>query len=159
MADQTALSASSQFTAQPDNLQNLYGLPVDAERPPDSSDTLNYAISGGIYTDWRTSVRVSQGLTERLSARLGYTFYAVDYGDQQSNYASQSIHARLTYQITSSLSAYGGYGRTMTDYEDERLDGRYGGRTIDAGVNFGQALSLTRRTSLSFGTGVSGDRY
>ena len=120
---------------------------------------LNYAISGGSYTDWRTSVNVSQGLTDRLSASLGYTFYVVDYGDQQSNYAAQTIQGRLTYQISKSLGAYGGYGRTRTDYEDERLDGGYGGRTIDAGVSFGEALSLTRRTSLSFAAGVSGINY
>jgi hypothetical protein len=62
----------------------------------------------------------------------------------------------LSYQITKSLSAYGGYNRTTTDYADDSLDGRYGGGAIDAGISFGQAVSLTRRTSLSFATGVSG---
>jgi hypothetical protein len=153
----TTLSASSQIAAQPNNLRSLYGIPVDSETLPDSSDTLNYAINGGTYTDWRTSASVSQRLTERLTASGGYTFYAVDYGgEQQSNYAAQSIDGRLTYQITTSLRAYGGYIGTITDYADESRDGRNGGRTIDAGLDFGQALSLTRRTSLTFGTGLAG---
>lgn len=158
-AKRTTFSVSSQYSYQPNSLHSFYGLPVDAERLPDSSDTLNYAINGASFLDWRTSVDVSQGLSEKLSASLGYTFYVVDYGTDQSNYAARSIMGRLTYQITKSLGAYGGYGRTSTDYEDERLDGRYAGRTIDAGVNFGEALSLTRRTSLSFATGVSGVDY
>lgn len=156
MAQATRLSASTQVSAQPNNLRSFYGLPVDAERPPDSTDTLDYAISGGSYSDWRNSVGFHQGLTDTLSADVGYTFYAIDYGNQQSNYAAHSLTGRLSYQINKSLSAYGGYGRTITDYEDDHLDGRYGGGTIDAGVVFGQAVSLTRRTSLSFSTGVSG---
>jgi hypothetical protein len=156
MAERTTLSASTQVSAQPNNLRSFYGLPVDAERQPDSTDTLDYAISGRSYMDFRNSVNLHQSLTKDLGAEVGYTFYAVDYGDQQSNYAAHSLVGRVTYQINKSLSAYGGYGRTKTDYEDDRLDGRYGGGTIDAGVTFGQALSLTRRTSLSFGTGVTG---
>ena len=158
-AKRTSLSASTGFAYSPNSLHSLYGLPVDAERPPDSSDMLNYAISGSAFSDWRTSASISQGLTEKLSATAGYTFYAVVYNDQQSNYAAHSVMGRLTYQISKSLGAYAGYGRTRTDYETERLDGGYGGRTIDAGVSFGEAVSLTRRTSLSFGTGVSGVDY
>lgn len=155
-AERTTVSASTQLSAQPTNLRSLYGLPVDAERPPDSTDTLNYAISGGTFTDWRNSVSVSQRLTERMNADAGYTFYAVDYGGRQSNYAAQSLYGRLSYRITQSLGAHAGYSGTITDYGDESLNGRYAGRTFDFGVDFGQALSLTRRTSLTFGTGVAG---
>jgi hypothetical protein len=35
---------------------------------------------------------------------------------------------------------------------------RHKGSTIDGGIDFNRALSLTRRTSLAFGTGVSGIR-
>jgi hypothetical protein len=155
-AKRTTLSTSNQFSSQPTSLRSLYGLPVDAERLPDSSDTLNYAINGQTVHDWRTSVDVNQALTQKLSASFSYTYYAVDHEGGQSNYSAQSLQGRLTYQINSSLSAHGGYGRTKTDYEDDSLDGRYAGRTIDAGVDFGRKLSLTRRTSLEFGTGVSG---
>jgi hypothetical protein len=155
-AKRTTLSTSNQFSYQPSSLRSFYGLPIDAERPPDSSDSLNYALSGGSLSDWRTSVDLIQGLTENLSGSIGYSFYAVDYGNEVSNYAAQNIVGRLTYRINESLSVHGGYGRTTTDYEDKSLNGRYAGRIIDAGVDFGRALSLTRRTSFSFATGLSG---
>jgi hypothetical protein len=155
-AKRTTLSTSTQYSYQPTNLRSLFGLPVDAERLPDSSDSLNYAISGTSFSDLRTSVDFSQSITHNLSGSLGYTYYAVDYPDQQSNYAAQTILGRLTYQINKSLSVHGGYGRTSTNYADDSLDGRYAGRTIDAGVDFAKALSLTRRTSLEFATGLSG---
>jgi len=155
-AKRTSLSTSNQYTYQPNSMRSFFGVPVDSERPPDTSDSLNYAINGTSSSDWRTSVDFSQALSQKLSASLGYTFFAVDYAAQQTNYAAHSILGRLTYQVSKSLSVHGGYGRTTTDYSDDSLDGRYGGRTIDAGVDFGKALSLTRRTSLEFGTGVSG---
>lgn len=155
-AKRTSLSTSSQLTSQPNSLRSFYGQPSDAETPPDASDMLNYAINGETVSDWRTSVDLSQGLTERLSASVGYSFYGVIHKDEQSNYSAQNLMGRLTYSINKSLSAYAGYGRTTTNYEDASLDGRYGGRTIDAGVDFGKAVSLTRRTSLEFGTGLSG---
>jgi hypothetical protein len=155
-AKRTALSTSNQYAYQPSNLRSFFGLPVDAERPPDSSDSLNYAINGTSFSEWRTSVDVSQTLTQNLTGSVGYTYYVVDYPNQQSGYAAHSILGRLTYQFTKSLSVHGGYLRTSTDYEDDTLDGRYGGGTIDAGVAFGKALSLTRRTSLEFSTGLSG---
>jgi len=152
----TSLSTSTQYSYQPTGLRSLFGLPIDSETPPDSSDSLNYAINGTSFSDLRTSVDVSQALTANLSASLGYTFFAVNYPDDQSNYAAQTILGRLTYQINKSLSVHGGYGRTSTNYADDSLDGRYAGRTIDAGVDFSKAVSLTRRTSLEFATGVSG---
>lgn len=159
IAERTSLSASTQFSIQPSNLRNFYGRPFDSETPPESSDTLNYAISGSTFPDWRTSVNLNQRLTERLSGSVGYAFYAVDYGGPQSNYSSQTLNGRLSYQITKSLSAHGGYGTTKTAYRDPAQDSPYDGRSIDAGVDFGQAVSLTRRTSLSFGAGVSGVGY
>jgi hypothetical protein len=156
----TTLSTSNQFTSQPNSLRTLYGVAVDAQTPPDSIDTLNYAIGRVSYEDLRSSIGFTQGITAKLAAELGYTYYMVDYNSSvQSAYQAQTISGRLTYQITKSLSAYGGLARTSTDYDNDLQTGRYSGNMIDAGVNFGKALSLTRRTSLSFATGVSGIQY
>jgi len=156
IARRSSLSTSNQLNSQPYSLRAFYGLPVDAETSPDSTDVLNYAIGSVSYMDWRSSVDFSQGITEHLTASVGYTYFNVDYGDEDNNYASHSILGRLTYQVTKSLSVHGGYGRTTTDYGSDELDGRYGARTIDAGVDFGKAVSLTRRTSMTFAAGVSG---
>jgi len=156
VARRTSLSTSNQINSQPYSLRVFYGLPIDSQTPPDSTDVLNYAIGSVSYKDWRSSVGLNQGITEHLSFDVGYTYFNVDYADQADNYASQSLLGRLTYQVTKSLSVYGGYGRTTTDYGNNVQDGRYGARMIDAGVNFGKAISLTRRTSMTFATGVSG---
>ena len=156
----TTLSTSNQFTSQPNSLRTLYGVPIDAETQPDSIDTLNYAIGRVSYQDLRSSIGFTQGITDQLAAELGYTYYMVDYNSSvQSAYQAQTVSGRLTYQITKSLGAYGGLARTSTDYDNDQQAGRYSGTSIDAGINFGKALSLTRRTSVSFQTGVSGIQY
>jgi hypothetical protein len=136
----------------------FFGLPFDAETQAESADTLNYAISRTVFREFRSGVDFMQNLTQKLGASVGYTYYTYDSEGEVSNYVAETISGRLSYQVTKSLSAYGGYNHTITDSRDELLDS-YGGGSVDAGVNFNKALSLTRRTSLGFSTGLSGVRY
>ena len=162
VTSRTTLSTSNQFTSQPNTLRMLYGNPIDAETPPDSVDTLKYSLGRVTYQDFRSSVGFDQSLTEKLSANLGYTYYSVDYNSTaQSAYRAHTVSGQLRYAFTKSFGAHGGYGRTTTDYDSvgSAPSGNYSGGTVDAGVDFNKALSLTRRTSLAFGTGVSGIQY
>jgi hypothetical protein len=158
----STLSTSNQFTLQPNTLRMFYGQPIDAQTPPDSVDTLKYSVGRVTYQDFRSSVGFDQYLTEKLAANLGYTYYSVDYSSAaQSAYRAHTLSGQLRYSFTKSFGAHAGYGHTSTEYDNVGPTpvGNYSGGTVDAGVDFGKALSLTRRTSLGFGTGISGIRY
>ena len=70
IARRTALSTSNQLNSQPYSLRAFYGLPIDPETPPDTTDVLNYAIGSKSYVDWRSSVGVSvaRSIVSRSSA-------------------------------------------------------------------------------------------
>jgi hypothetical protein len=76
--------------------------------------------------------------------------------DQATNFTHQNVGARVSHNISSGLSAYGGYG-----YGAGRTFGgdRLPHHNIDAGLNFNRALSFTRRTVVSFSTGSAATRH
>jgi hypothetical protein len=58
--------------------------------------------------------------------------------------------------LGSGLGLRAGYGSTIGGLESTGGQSNYRSRSIDAGVDYNKSLSLTRKSTLSFGTGVSG---
>ena len=156
LARRTNLSTSHQVGILPNHLRIFYALGFDPRTQPEPADDLSRAVGRDTYLDLRSSVGLTQNVSERLALSAGYSYYAADLQNDQPTYAGHHMSAGGSYAIARGLGA-----RLMYGYSETSSGGagnRHKGTTIDGGIDFNRALSLTRRTSLSFGTGVSGIR-
>jgi hypothetical protein len=157
LARRTSLSTSHQLGILPNHLRIFYGFGFDPRTEPEPADDLSLAVGRETYLDLRSSVGLTQEVTDRLALSAGYSYYAADLRNDQETYSGQSISAGGNYRIARGLGARLMYGYSETSFGDDPAN-RHKGSTIDGGIDFNRALSLTRRTSLTFGTGVSGIR-
>jgi hypothetical protein len=96
---------------------------------------------------------LTQSIGRRGSLDASYSVNNVDYIDNAFNYRSQFGGLRYTQRLTRNLNARFGYGYTTAAYR-QRVDILPQHiHHIDAGVEYGRALSISRRTHVSFSTG------
>lgn len=117
----------------------------------------------GTHTTNVTSASFGQALTTRLTVSASFL-----YEQSRSTSAARDFFRRggqggLSLAIAKGLSLRVGYGHTETQFD--RPSGAalgYRAQNIDAGLNFSRALSITRKTMLSFTSGstavTDGDR-
>lgn len=106
---------------------------------------------------YRTSAQgtLSQDLWRRASVSALYSLSEVNYVDNRFDYGSRTAGARFSQRLSRNLGFHAGYFREMANYQhnvalnDRRI------HNIDVGVDYGRALSVSRRTKLSFSTGTS----
>jgi len=113
--------------------------------------------NGDTYRGLGASASYSHNLTRNLAATGTYSYYANDswQAETASKYETQYANAGLRYGLGKGLSLRAGYGATIGGFNTNGADA-YRGRTIDVGVDYNQAVSLTRTSTLSFATGLSG---
>lgn len=104
---------------------------------------------------YRTSASVvlSQGIGRRASLDGYYTSVAVNYVEEPNDYRTQVVGGRFTDRITQNLSLRLGYGYSVARYDALQGFPPQRVHNIDAGFDYGRALSVSRRTRLSFSTG------
>lgn len=95
---------------------------------------------------------VEQQLSRRTTLSIGTTEQYSTVAGGYSDTRGISGAARLNHQISKNATAYFGYGYYQQKYLGTSLGTRER-QSIDVGVNYGRALSVTRNTYLSFGTG------
>jgi len=151
LSSRTSLSASVGAFREPTVVRYLRGLFGSGPgfAPPDDFDA-------GDVRDATVSYQASASLRQELTTRSALAF---GYNHRRSNYAGadeQQIHdnasARYTLSITEGFGVRFGYGY-MTSRQDVPGAVRSENHHVDAGVNYNKALSLSRNTTLSFGTG------
>jgi hypothetical protein len=91
----------------------------------------------------------------RLTAAAG--LQNTDFQDEASGLLSRDLSARLSYQVSRDLALVGGYRYQAGTYQnnlapstEDRLN------SLEIGVDYQKALSLSRRTTVSFTTGSIG---
>jgi hypothetical protein len=102
------------------------------------------------------SVGMARAFSERSTLSFGYTahyshFFASDFSPDSFG---QSASIRYNHKVT----RYAGYHLGYAYSRSQILDGRSEAlqfSSIDAGADYGRALSLTRTTSFSFSTGTA----
>ena len=107
------------------------------------------------YLSYVSSVDLTHRVSRRGALIFNYGYRASDFDDRARNLAVNSVAGRYEHEVLRDLTVRLGYGFSdgryaslpTVDQEDVRQ------HTIDVGVNFDRALSLTRRTTLSFETG------
>jgi len=159
IASRTSISASQGLSRQPRNMQAFYGGWFDASSTPTTVFDLSGATSVADYTTSQTAVSFQQGLTDRIAINAGYSRYTYfgSAGLGTSDSRTSTAAAGLSYQIARGIHFRIGYGSTTADYGASEPV-RYSGLVMDGGLAFDRALSLTRRTHLSFSTGLIGAR-
>lgn len=157
LARRTNLSTSHQIGVLPNHLRIFYGLGFNPGTPPQPADDLSLTVGRDTYFDHRSSVGLTQEVSDRVSLNAGYSYYAADLQNEGGTYGGHHWSAGGTYRIARGLGARLAYGYSETGFGSGSAV-RHKGSSIDGGIDFNRALSLTRRTTLSFATGVSGIR-
>jgi hypothetical protein len=134
-----------------------WGTPGAPSTPSDPG-TFTY---GDTYRGLGASANYSLRLSTKLAASAAYSYYANDSWSRVTHltvgrYDSQYANASLRYSLAKDLGLRVGYGATFAGFRSSASQPTYRGRTIDAGVDYGKSLSPSRKSSLSFATGVSG---
>jgi hypothetical protein len=109
------------------------------------------------YLSSDTSVGYTQGLAQHLNLSMGYGYHRSDSKSGTRNFESQSVGGSLGYSLAKGVSLKAGYAYSTTEYPlaNGTVD-RFVGQSIDGGVDYNKALSFSRRTTLSFQTGMAG---
>jgi hypothetical protein len=154
------LSAAQTVSLQPYlSLFVLPGLSSDTpvNAPPQGAD---FGVGSADSVSLASSIDWTQRLSRRLTLTIGYSRQGTTFAKSSSfgDFSSQLGSARLSYGLTRGLTARIGYG-----YQDARYGafgaGDFQGHNADVGVDFNRALSLSRRTTLTFTTGSTANVY
>lgn len=121
--------------------------------------TLGAVTSVGRYASYRSSVGANAKATQHLSFYGRYDYYANDLlqlGAGTGRYNAIGWSGGVSYALLKTVSLRAGYTRTQATTGAAAGQVDYGMRSFDGGVDFNKALSLTRRSTLTFSTGMSG---
>lgn len=118
-------------------------LPIDPDLAATSDGYVQYESSAGLSHELSRRTAVFVGAGYRRGGRPSAT------GDLSILHAGGG----LTRQLARGLSARLGYRYTRGIYAETGQRGQFEHQDIDVGLDFNRALSLTRRTRLSFATG------
>jgi hypothetical protein len=155
VARYTQMSLSESFTYSPEFRLGLFPSAVDPGAFQDP-----FVIGGpdlGIFREPSYRTTTSAGLTQRLSDRENlygyYSLLTANYPSSDFDYSNQGAGARYTRQLTQHAGLRLGYRYGTGGYRNIAALKRRGVHTIDAGVDYSRALSVSRRTNFSFSTG------
>jgi hypothetical protein len=153
--DRTRLSASEVVTYQPYTFSSLFPQSLDPNLQflPVQGPALELAANKTQYLQYTSSVTFNRELSRRTAFYAGYNFTQGDTAYGNGRFTSQGANAGVRWSLTRNLGLRTGYGyQTATYGVDARTLGYH---NIDVGVDYNKALSFSRRTTLSFGTGTS----
>ena len=154
LGSKTGVTFTSNAGRYLQNLGYLYGDPLATG----GIDPTDPGVLTRTYLNFRSEIQLTQQLTTRMGLYGRYSYYVNDIGTLFSNrYASQGAGAGMSFKLTKDLGVRLGYRvDDVTSLGAPGTSGSYSGRSIDVGVDFRKALSLTRRTTLAFSAGVMG---
>ena len=157
LSRRTDLSVGETLVYAPEFRTGLFVSPTDPGAFEDPFQTLDPGLGLFNAQSYRTSTNV--GVIHRLRDRSSLTgYYSLDtatYDTREFNYIAQAAGGRYQRGLTRNLSLRLGYsygGGRYPNATSTVLD-RRGVHNIDAGVDYGRALSVSRRTHFSFTTG------
>jgi len=129
-------------------------IPADIPALPKSTDPVLRVLSGN-YLNTGFNVSLSHAFTRRLSSSAFYNSSRSGAASYGGPFIGQSVGASLNMSLGKGLAAHGGYTYGESQYGTSTIQPRYTMHQIDAGIGYDHALSLTRKTRLSFTTGTS----
>ena len=156
LSPRTTLSFGQEATYQPYTampvLDPTIAPPFDptVSPAPDLDLTLSssYLTVGG-------NAGISYQLNSRVKVAAGYS-HRWRRNDEIVGYLDRAIDGTVTVGIHKGVSGYVGYSIGDVEYRAGDVRHRYKTQGMNFGVNFDKAISLSRRTKMTFGTGVTG---
>jgi len=164
-----SFNSSHEFLYQPwqtlASFPSLFGIPLRFDQPLAPNQA--YASVEGVSRSYYTTSGFTSQLTRQTSLTGGYSYQLSAYDNSaafvgpfqwdvfavgKGRLTNQSGLLRFNHGVTRNLGWHAGYGYTEVRYSGD-IRG-YRGQILDAGVDYMRALSITRRTSLSFSTGA-----
>lgn len=110
-----------------------------------------FLVSRGAYS-YITDVGVAHQIDARTEVATFYSGHFTDFTKEpQFNWATQSVGARATRQVAPNLAMVAGYAFTRHLAEDQTIP--FDRHDLDLGMQYGQTLNVTRRTTFGFRTG------
>jgi hypothetical protein len=155
MGTRAGMSANYSVTFQP--VQHLVTLPGVVGSSLGPTDPFESTLGGKAetYRNEGADVALSYRLTKRLSVSSGYGYWRTKSPNGDRDFSTEQASAHVAIGLRKDLGMYVGYRLGWSDFGQANLP-RYTSHNVDVGLNFHKALSLTRNTSLSFGTGTVG---
>jgi hypothetical protein len=111
------------------------------------------------YRTATASVDFHHQISRRFSTSLRYANWRVYSPDNDHDVSTHGGSVRLSYGLTRTIAVYGGYRVDTGLYNQDARVGaspRYYTQGADFGLDFAKALSLTRKTTATFGVGMRG---
>ncbi len=122
--------------------------------PMDTNPFTDGQTYGSLFAD----VSMSHEFATRVHGGAHYSYYSNNAwsGGLGGQYGAQTAGAGVTVDIAKGFGARLGYSYSGAGFGAANTGAPgYHGQSIDGGLTYSQALSLTRKSSLSFSTGMS----
>jgi hypothetical protein len=140
---------------------HLVPLPIgnDPSFGPDNPFDNTIGAEAESYWTSSASANYNHEISRRVSTSVSYSNWRVNSPDRDHDVTTHSASARISYSLTQTIGVFGGYHLDSGVYHSNTDTGastRYNSQGADFGIDFAKALSLTRKTTATFGAGMSG---
>lgn len=157
LSPRTTLTATQSFRFSP-----FFGYGIfPAAGVTDGPDVLDVGTDTRVVKQdnfsYLSSLLLNRTLSRRASVFASAWWSRTDFATSASSYVDWqrwSVGGGWIYKLTQNASARLGY-QYQTGLADRRTTLRLDAHTIDAGIDYSRALSFSRRTRFSFGTGTA----
>ena len=146
----TSLSMNLSVAHQPYQLSSLFPVVFEPELGEPPIPDLDLISTPDLYLRYSADLGFSQRMSRRASFQASYTQHRAERGDVAGAFSNQIAGAGLTYNLGKGLDARAGYRYGEARFSDGDTREHH---AIEAGVDYNRALSISRQTTLSFGTG------
>ncbi len=152
LAARTSLFARVTATHQPYSLLSTPTAVIgeDLELSESPALDLDLASTQQAYLAYAGTVGLSHRLSQRTSFQSNYAYANSDRVGAAGQMQQHSARAGLSHNLARGLSLRAGYRYGVVQYPAGPSLPHH---TIDAGVDYNRTLSISRRTTLTFGTG------
>jgi hypothetical protein len=156
MSESTTISGNYGVSYRPMRLLTTYPIvPPTVPGPSNPLDTV-LGASRESYISVVGNADISHELARRLSLWAGFRTWNTLSSPDERNMSTLHGSAGVTYGLTRSLGLRVGYRYGRGRYYTVDLPPIVHTHNVDFGLDFRKALSLTRRTTMTFGTGTVG---
>jgi len=131
--------------------------PIGTDPMLGPTDPFGNTLGGGAetYRNENGHVDVNYLLTRRVTVSAGSRLWRVVTPDNLRDQSTREITTRVSVGLTRDLHLYTAYRFSSQKFGNALNVSPFNTHNIDAGLDFSKALSLTRNTYLSFGTGTA----
>jgi opacity protein-like surface antigen len=155
LARRTTLAVAGSTAYSPEFRLGFFTSPVSPTGLQDPFNTVLPDYDVYSLAAWRTSVgsALTQTIGRRASVDASFGLTDIDYINASFDYRSYFAGLHYTQRLTRNMSANLGYGYSTAEYSQHVELRPLHVHRIDAGIAYGRALSISRRTHVSFSTG------